>query len=1087
MSDFVYDNTAIPEGKSDAAPLSVAPNKGITAAEWNLTMQAIKDLRTAILAGDYHGLVDAAAALSSAGNGRITLKDTRLQFSENGGAYKSIGHGSVNVLDFGADPTGIADSSAAFTAAINSFFANAGGSSFTSLAGTVLVPPGTYRLASTVSIKRSVLILGAQGGSYFTCRIKPDKGITAFCFESYNTPKYTTDNCSGGFAQLVNVNITPADICGPRVPLTHYDVGDRVRFGTGIKEDSFRHFECMTAGTTSADADGPYSWGNDMSLNYDDQTVNFTKGRQVQGATSLASGYVVSDSDAGTTGTLRVTSLVGTFQDDEIVRELDANGEVIMGGGSATVNGAVSDDNTTLLDGDARWKYIGLGAGVVMRTAAYVRDCGINATSGNGIHIEAQSREVAFATCNANGWGVMNISSFSTQGHNVFVKGSDANGGFLLGGYMLGGGGATSDNDFSGPGVNICDMSFLGNTYVSVQFGSGGQGPIISRSVGGGNTFLGCYVEGTGGGWIEASGTCTIIGGGLAVVTNHKPGSTATVIGPGTGRGMAQAISGRGGFPWIGNVNNPLHWRINNNNLVYDCITPGVSAPTGGPTGTGSDITDGTAHWAYVGPFVNPGQITFGSTDSEQPSAWSWQWPSDIGSGGAMDMRHGTHSKLGTQATRIGGFCYGDPTRTALMLSSNYSELTEWPCWIPAGNTAMFETWIGGCHIRFDTAAPTSGLWNKGDLVLYKGSAAGAAAGLGLRCTTPGTAGTYTGGRTLTSSGGLLLTVSGALMQTLRSGQDFHTGDYITVDSIPTHITSVADDGMSIGVADVIPAGTYAPTFTAPTFTELGSVDVTLTAVGSTPSANGASLSGQALTLQPADGSHPGLLAAADFTKLAANTADLTLAAVGSTPGANGASLSGQVLTLQPADASNPGLLTAGTQTIAGPKTLTSKLTLSGATSHIEMNGQDGDYLIKNTGVISGHEAGIWVNGGSVYAEVDSVVGLAVTALGIDAGTGANLRVRAGHLVVTDYLDDSATAGNRTNNHYRGRNKIALGATTCVITNNLVDADKQIDVVLQTNDATAVLKNVVFNGTGFTVTLTAAATADTIFGWHVIG
>lgn len=41
------------------------------------------------------------------------------------------------------------------------------------------------------------------------------------------------------------------------------------------------------------------------------------------------------------------------------------------------------------------------------------------------------------------------------------------------------------------------------------------------------------------------------------------------------------------------------------------------------------------------------------------------------------------------------------------------------------------------------------------------------------------------------------------------------------------------------------------------------------------------------------------------------NSGDLTLAAVGSSPSANGASLSGQVLTLQPADATRPGVIAA--------------------------------------------------------------------------------------------------------------------------------------------------------------------------------
>ncbi len=56
------------------------------------------------------------------------------------------------------------------------------------------------------------------------------------------------------------------------------------------------------------------------------------------------------------------------------------------------------------------------------------------------------------------------------------------------------------------------------------------------------------------------------------------------------------------------------------------------------------------------------------------------------------------------------------------------------------------------------------------------------------------------------------------------------------------------------------------------------------------------------------------------------NTGDVTLAAVGSTPNANAASLSGQALTLQPADATNPGVITTVAQSIAGAKTFTSNI-----------------------------------------------------------------------------------------------------------------------------------------------------------------
>lgn len=41
--------------------------------------------------------------------------------------------------------------------------------------------------------------------------------------------------------------------------------------------------------------------------------------------------------------------------------------------------------------------------------------------------------------------------------------------------------------------------------------------------------------------------------------------------------------------------------RRTNSSKCYLCITAGTSAGSGGPTGTGSDITDGTVHWRYLG------------------------------------------------------------------------------------------------------------------------------------------------------------------------------------------------------------------------------------------------------------------------------------------------------------------------------------------------------------------------------------------------------------------------------------------------------------------------------------------------------
>ncbi len=117
--------------------------------------------------------------------------------------------------------------------------------------------------------------------------------------------------------------------------------------------------------------------------------------------------------------------------------------------------------------------------------------------------------------------------------------------------------------------------------------------------------------------------------------------------------------------------------------------------------------------------------------------------------------------------------------------------------------------------------------------------------------------------------------------------------------------------------------------------TGTNSGDVTIGSVGAA-TANGASLSGQMLSLTPADGTHPGIVTtgsqsiagAKTFTGAigasnlsGTNTGDVTLAAVGATPSANGASLSSQALTLQPADATHPGVMTAAAQTFGGVKT----------------------------------------------------------------------------------------------------------------------------------------------------------------------
>lgn len=59
----------------------------------------------------------------------------------------------------------------------------------------------------------------------------------------------------------------------------------------------------------------------------------------------------------------------------------------------------------------------------------------------------------------------------------------------------------------------------------------------------------------------------------------------------------------------------------------------------------------------------------------------------------------------------------------------------------------------------------------------------------------------------------------------------------------------------------------------------------------------------------------------AELASTGSNTGDVTLAVVGATPNTSGASLSGQVLSLQPADGTRPGVVTELAQSFGGAKT----------------------------------------------------------------------------------------------------------------------------------------------------------------------
>lgn len=171
-------------------------------------------------------------------------------------------------------------------------------------------------------------------------------------------------------------------------------------------------------------------------------------------------------------------------------------------------------------------------------------------------------------------------------------------------------------------------------------------------------------------------------------------------------------------------------------------------------------------------------------------------------------------------------------------------------------------------------------------------------------------------------------------------------GGVTSLDGLTGALTLVAGTGISIvdGATTITISSTSAG-------------DVTLTAFGSTPNANAASLTGQALTLQPADATNPGgvsittqsfagnktftgTIGASNLS--GTNTGDVTIGT------ANGLSLVGQVLSLALSSTSTTGALSSTDWNTFNNKQAT--LTLTNLTDA----GTDGIVITNGTGAVVG-------------------------------------------------------------------------------------------------------------------------------------
>jgi hypothetical protein len=163
--------------------------------------------------------------VSASGEAKLRLNGSLVQVSGNAGRWQTIGRDETkiyNVLDYGADPTGVADSYTAIQNAINAAISS-------NVGRTVYLPAGTYRITQTLFINNT----------------RPFKFLG-----------------DGELNTLIQWDGTPTYARWmPSYPAwaasTYYSYNDRVTLGGNT-------YECITSGT-SAGSGGPTGTGSNIT------------------------------------------------------------------------------------------------------------------------------------------------------------------------------------------------------------------------------------------------------------------------------------------------------------------------------------------------------------------------------------------------------------------------------------------------------------------------------------------------------------------------------------------------------------------------------------------------------------------------------------------------------------------------------------------------------------------------------------------------------------------------------------------------------------------------------------------------------
>lgn len=146
-------------------------------------------------------------------------------------SFSMIDGATVNVLDYGADPTGVSDSTAAFQAA--AVAANNGIVTGAGPGGTVYVPKGTY-LVSRVGLRDTILIGEDRDSTIIRCNT--NAGSPIYFLDAATDRNGTTANTAGGggFQNLTVDGDNKTNVSGIRT------------YGGGVTIANMKVTKCVT-------------------------------------------------------------------------------------------------------------------------------------------------------------------------------------------------------------------------------------------------------------------------------------------------------------------------------------------------------------------------------------------------------------------------------------------------------------------------------------------------------------------------------------------------------------------------------------------------------------------------------------------------------------------------------------------------------------------------------------------------------------------------------------------------------------------------------------------------------------------------